>query len=57
MIGSPKLSVRTRLPVHAWFFAGLVTLFSIASSLTQPSAPSAAVYANLSEAYASSIGW
>jgi hypothetical protein len=57
MIGSPKLSVRTRLPVHAWFFAGLVTLFSIASSLTQSSAPSAAVYANLSEAYASSIGW
>ena len=33
------------------------TLFSIASSLTHLPAPSAAVYANLSEAYASSSGW
>ena len=57
MIESPKLPVRTRLPVHAWIFAGLVTLFSMASSLTQPPASSAAVYANLSEAYVSSIGW
>ena len=57
MIGSPELPVRTRLPVHAWIFAGLVTLFSIASSLTQPTATSAAVYANLSEAYASSVWW
>jgi hypothetical protein len=57
MIESPKLRVRTRLPVQAWTVAGLVTLFSIVSSLTEPPAPLAAVYANLSEAYASSIGW
>jgi hypothetical protein len=29
-----KLPVKTRLPIQAWIFAGLVTLFSLASSLT-----------------------
>jgi hypothetical protein len=51
MIGSsPKIRVRTRLPVQAWIFAGLITLFSVASSLTHLNvAPSDAVYAHLSE--------
>ena len=39
-----------RLPVQAWILAGLITLFSVASSLTRLNvAPSDAVYANLSE--------
>jgi hypothetical protein len=49
MIGSsPKIRVRTRLPVQAWIFAGLITLFSVASSLTRLNvAPSDAVYAGV----------
>ena len=58
MIESPKFRVGTRLPVHAWTFAGLVTLFSIVSSLTHVVvAPREAVYANLSQVYAASIWW
>ena len=53
MIGSPKLRVRTRLPVEAWTFAGLVALFSIVSSLTHVVASPEAAYA----AYAASIWW
>jgi len=53
MIESPKLRVRTRVPVHAWIFAGLITLFSIASSLTEANvAPPEAVHANLPQTYA-----
>ena len=33
------LPVKTRLPFAAWALAGLVTLFSILTSLTQVSAP------------------
>ena len=53
MIGSPKIRVRTRLPVHAWTFAGLVALFSIASSLTDVVTSPEAAYA----VYAASIWW
>jgi hypothetical protein len=36
MINSlPKLPVRSRLPIQAWILAGIVTLFSLVSSLTQ----------------------
>jgi hypothetical protein len=56
MIGSPKLRVRTRVPVQAWAVAGLVTLFSIVSSLTEVSPPEA-VYANLTQVYAASVWW
>jgi hypothetical protein len=55
MIGSPKLRFRSRLPVQAWAFAGLVTLLSIVSSLTHVVASPEAAYANLSAAYAASI--
>jgi hypothetical protein len=30
-----RLPVKTRLPITAWFIAGLVTFFSMASSLLQ----------------------
>ena len=53
MMGSPKIRVRTRLPGQAWAFAGLVTLFSIVSSLTHVVASPEAAYA----AYAASIWW
>jgi hypothetical protein len=33
------LPVKTRLPFAAWVLAGLVTLFSLATSLTQVSGP------------------
>jgi hypothetical protein len=33
------LPVKTRLPFAAWVLAGLVTLFSLATSLTQVSSP------------------
>jgi hypothetical protein len=33
------LPVKTRLPLAAWALAGLVTLFSIVTSLTQVSVP------------------
>ena len=33
------LPVKTRLPFAAWFLAGLVTLFSLGTSLTQVSGP------------------
>jgi len=47
---SPKIRVRTRLPISAWIIAGLLTLFSVTSSLTHFTvAPSNAVYANISE--------
>jgi hypothetical protein len=49
MIESPKLRVRTRVPVQAWTVAGLITLFAIVSSLSPTVvAPSEAAYANLS---------
>ena len=53
MIGSPKLRIRSRVPVQAWAFAGLVTLFSLVSSLTHVVASPEAAYA----AYAASIWW
>jgi len=57
MIESPKLGVRTRVPVQAWTVAGLVTLFSIISSLSPiVVAPPEAVYANSSQTYAA-IWW
>jgi hypothetical protein len=34
-------SVKTRLPFAAWALAGLVTLFSLVTSLTQVSGPTA----------------
>jgi hypothetical protein len=37
IVGS--LPVKTRLPFAAWVLAGLVTLFSLVSSLTQVSGP------------------
>ena len=44
-----KLPVKTRLPIQAWIFAGLVTLFSLASSLTHFNVPpTGAVYAGVS---------
>ena len=33
------IPVKTRLPFAAWFLAGLVTLFSLATSLTQVGGP------------------
>lgn len=33
------LPVKTRVPLVAWFLAGLVTLFSLVTSLTQFSGP------------------
>ena len=33
------LPVKTRLPFAAWVLAGLVTLFSLGTSLTQVSSP------------------
>jgi hypothetical protein len=36
--GTPP--VKTRLPVAAWAIAGLVTLFSLMSTLLHPSTPS-----------------
>ena len=33
------LPVKTRLPLVAWVLAGLVTLFSLVTSLTQVSGP------------------
>lgn len=49
MINSlPKLPVRSRLPIQAWVFAGIVTLVSLVSSLTHVP-PQAFVYAALSQ--------
>jgi hypothetical protein len=43
------LPVKTRVPIQAWIFAGLITLFSLTSSLTQLNVPShSAVYAGVS---------
>ena len=50
MRSSPPIRVRTRLPISAWIIAGLVTLFSVTSSLTHVNvAPSNSVYADISE--------
>ena len=49
------LPVKTRLPFAAWALAGLVTLFSIVTSLTQVSGPiraakpETAVYASMTD--------
>ena len=53
MIGSPKLRIRSRIPLPAWAFAGLVTLFSIVTSLTHVVASPKVAYA----AYAASAWW
>jgi hypothetical protein len=54
---APILPVKTRLPIQAWIFAGLVTLFSIASSLTHLNVPPhSAVYAGVSYAQPLSRG-
>ena len=44
-----KLPVRSRLPIYAWVFAGVVTLISLVSSLSHVP-PQAVVYAALSHA-------
>ena len=44
----PKLPVRSRLPIQAWVFAGIVTLFSLLSSLTHVP-PQAVVYAAVAQ--------
>ena len=46
------LPVKTRLPFAAWILAGLVTLFSLATSLTQVSEaakPATAHYASMTD--------
>ena len=58
MRSSPQIRVRTRLPISAWIIAGLITLFSVASSLTQLTvAPSNAVYANTFEGLSLVNSW
>jgi hypothetical protein len=60
---APGLSVKTRLPLTVWILAGLVTLFSMGSSLVQYVAPeqtaSAAEQATkpAKEAYRASVNW
>ena len=47
-MGTNKLRVRTRLPIHAWIVACLITLWSAASSLAHVEGSTLAVYATLS---------
>ena len=47
MTGSPKIRVRTRLPIHAWTIAGLIALWSVASSLAHMESSTSALYASL----------
>lgn len=39
-----KIPVKTRLPIHAWAVAALVTLYSLVSSIAQGSADDASMY-------------
>ena len=51
MMGSPKLRLRTRLPVHAWIVASLIALCSVVSSLANVEGSTLAVYASLSRSF------
>ena len=47
-MGTPKLRVKTRLPIQAWIVASLIALCSTASSLAHVESSTLAVYASLS---------
>jgi len=49
------LPVKTRLPFKAWVLAGLVTLFSIATSLTHVVSPAVVQAANPVTAHYASV--
>ena len=59
-----NLPIRTRVPMKAWIFAGLMTVFSLVSTLVQVApAPSQALSASwrqprsATDAYYASVNW
>jgi hypothetical protein len=50
-MGTTRLRIKTRLPIHAWIVAGLIALCSVASSLAHVETSTLAVYASLSKSF------